>query len=257
MAHDGNSHGNTLCIDDIELYYELHGHGPPLLLLHGFSGSGRDFGHLFDLDALARKYQLITVDARGHGRSTNPSGSFTHRRSALDVRALLDHLGIERVASVGVSLGANTLLHLATAQPERVTAMVLVAAAIYYPNSARQLMRETAALEPSAEARRALREIHPRGDAQIDALFRQPAHFAVTFDDMNFTPPLLSTIRARCLLVNGDRDPLIPVELSLEAYRAVPRASLWVVPDAGHAPIFGEWREPFARAAIAFLGAQG
>jgi len=70
---------------------------------------------------------------------------------------------------------------------------------------------------------------------------------------MAFTPPLLSTITARTLLVHGDRDPLYPVELALEMYRAIPGSALWVVPDGGHGPIFGALAQPFVDTAIAHL----
>src|SRR5690349_13552838 len=74
----------SLAIHDIELSYEVRGHGEPLLLLHGFTGAGSDWRHVFDLDALAREFQLILPDLRGHGGSTNPSGALTIRRCALD-----------------------------------------------------------------------------------------------------------------------------------------------------------------------------
>ncbi|MFT3776112.1 MAG: alpha/beta hydrolase [Minicystis sp.] len=72
---------------------------------------------------------------------------------------------------------------------------------------------------------------------------------------MNFTPPLLSTIRARTLIVSGDRDPFYPVELAVQMYRAIPRAALWVIPNDGHGPIYGKWRESFERATLEFLDA--
>src|SRR5215475_1135900 len=116
---------HTLSVNGIDLAYEVRGDGPPLLLLHGFFGSSGDWVHLFDLDALARRYRVIAPDLRGHGRSSNPSGEFTYRQCGADVAALLDHLDIARCKAVGVSAGGNTLLHLATQQPERVAAMVL------------------------------------------------------------------------------------------------------------------------------------
>src|SRR5215813_10353528 len=101
--------------DGADLHYEVRGDGEPLLLLHGFTGAGGDWTYLFDLDALARRYRLIIPDARGHGRSTNPSGAFSHRQCARDVLALCDHLGVGRCKAIGLSLGGNTLLHVATA----------------------------------------------------------------------------------------------------------------------------------------------
>ena len=71
---------------------------------------------------------------------------------------------------------------------------------------------------------------------------------------MSFTPPHLATIAARTLIVYGDRDMLYPVEMGVEMYRAIPGASLWVVPGGEHGPIFApHQRETFARAALEFL----
>ena len=70
---------------------------------------------------------------------------------------------------------------------------------------------------------------------------------------MSFTPPHLSTIQARTLIVQGDRDPLYPVDLSVEMAKAIPRSSLWIVPDSGHGPVIGERWAEFIEAAGAFL----
>jgi pimeloyl-ACP methyl ester carboxylesterase len=74
-----------------------------------------------------------------------------------------------------------------------------------------------------------------------------------SYTDMNFTPPLLSTITARTLIVHGDRDPLYPVSLAMEMYAAIPRSYLWVIPNGGHGPIFGEMAVSFIETALAFL----
>ena len=70
---------------------------------------------------------------------------------------------------------------------------------------------------------------------------------------MNFTPPYLSTIAARTLIVHGDRDPLYPVKLAVEMYTAISRSYLWVIPNGGHGPILGEMADPFAETSLAFL----
>ena len=98
-----------------------------------------------------------------------------------------------------------------------------------------------------------LRRRHPGGDSQIKALLANTQAFADSYDDMNFTPPFLSTIQARTLIVQGDRDPLYPVEISVEMARAIPRASLWIVPNAGHGPIGGDRWPEFVKTASAFL----
>jgi pimeloyl-ACP methyl ester carboxylesterase len=132
---------NTLQVNGIELYYEKHGAGEPLLLLHGGSGCHEDWVYA-GRDEFIREYALITPDARGHGRSTNPANSITHRQCALDTLALLDHLRIKKCKAVGISMGGNILLHMATLQPERIAAMVLVSPTMYFPEQARAIMRQ-------------------------------------------------------------------------------------------------------------------
>src|SRR5438045_5267057 len=122
-----------------QLYYDERGAGEPLLLLHGGTGIGADWQQVFTSGDPAG-WRVIVPDLRGHGRSTNPSRAFTFRQAALDVFALLDHLGIARIKAIGLSMGAKTLLHMATQQRDRIEAMVLVSATPYFPTPARIAM---------------------------------------------------------------------------------------------------------------------
>lgn len=204
-------------------------------------------------ESLARAYRLIAPDARGHGHSTNPQGGFSHRRLARDACALLDRLGIARCKAIGLSMGGNTLLHVASQEPERIAAMVVVSATPRFPEQARAIMRTIDPETRPAEEWQAMRQRHAHGDAQIRALFEAQRDLAQSQDDMDFTPELLGRITARTLVVYGDRDPLYPVELGVELYRGIPNAALWVVPNGGHGPVFLDAAEPFARAALDFL----
>ena len=241
----------TALVQGMQMYYEIHGRGEPLLLLHGFTGSGADWKHIFKDPPPG--FQLIVPDLRGHGRSTNPSKTFTFRQSAMDVFDLLDQLRIKRIKAIGVSGGAKTLLHMATRQPARVEAMVLVSAAHYFPEQARALMRQATPESRTAEDWKVMRQRHKHGDDQIRALWTQANALKDSYDDMNFTLPYLSTTTARTLIVAGDRDPLYPVNIALEMYAAIPRSYLWIVPNGGHGPIFGDMSRHFAETALAFL----
>lgn len=244
-------------IEGMEMYYETEGSGEPLLLLHGGMGCCDNWVYA-GRERLAREYTLILPDARGHGRSTNPSGGITHRQCAADALALLERLGIRRCRAIGLSMGANTLLHMATLEPQRVEAMVAVSAAMYFPEQARAIMRQLpSAGEQTVEAWEAMRASHKRGDEQIAALWDWAHRLKDSYDDMNFTPPSLSKIKAPTLIVYGDRAPLYPVEMAIEMYRAIPHSALWVIPNGGHLPVFGGAADLFVETALAFLRNSG
>jgi pimeloyl-ACP methyl ester carboxylesterase len=238
-------------VNGVELFCRDSGGGEPLLLLHGFTGCGDDWQHVFT-EPLAG-YRLITPDLRGHGRSTNPGGSFTFADAARDLFGVLDHLGIDRVKAIGMSAGANTLLHMATQQPPRIDAMIHVSGTPRFPDRARAIMRTMTEDARSPAEWSEMRGRHHYGDDQIRALWRHARELADDRSDMNFDAATLSTITARTLIVHGDRDPLYPVELAVELFRGIPNAALYVVPNGGHGPIFGEQAPPFVRTATTFL----
>lgn len=252
--------GSTASLNGIEMYYEIKGEGEPLILLHGGGGIGANWELVFPAPPAA--YRLIIPDMRGHGRTTNPSRRFTFKQLAHDVFALLDLLGIERFKAIGLSLGAKTLLHVATQQPDRVEAMILVSATPYFPEQARSAMGAMTPENRTDAEWQQMRQWHKQGDEQILALWAQMRAWKDSYDEMNFTRPYLSTIQARTLIVHGDRDPLYPVALASEMYEAMPKSSLWVIPNGGHGPIFseltggGETTSHFAEVALSFLRAE-
>ncbi len=239
--------GQTIVVNEMQMYNVLAGQGEPLVLLHGYTGASSDWAVYFD--ALMKEYQLVIPDLRGHGRSTNRLNEFTFRQAARDLSALLDHLGIERFKAIGISGGGNLLLHLATQQPSRVEAMVLVSATPHYPEQARTLMRNYTIDQLPAEERYLLQQRHIRGDEQIQELFRQGRALA-DHEDMNFTAATLSTITAHTLIVYGDHDPLYPIHIALDLYTAIPHSYLWVIPNGGHVPLKNA---PFISTVLPFL----
>ena len=243
-------------INGFEMHYEIRGEGQPLLLLHGGMGIGDDWRHVFPADPAG--YRVIVPDLRGHGQSTSPAEGFTFRACADDVRKLLEHLNLERTKAIGMSLGAKTLLHLATAHSRLIDAMVLVSGTPRFPDplrvAARQFTRAAFAKLSSAEIE-TLRARHVHGDEQILKLYDMTCSFATSYNDMSFTADSLGAIAARTLIVHGDRDPLYPVELAVELFRGIPASALWIVPNGGHGPIFGGNAAAFRSVALSHLGA--
>ena len=235
-------------VNDIEMYYEAHGEGTPLILVHGFTQSSQLWdSYIPDFES---QFQLIIPDLRGHGRTNNPSKQFTARQAAQDVFALLDYLGITKVKGMGCSTGGDVLLHMVTKQPERVTALVLDGATSYYPMQCRDAVAEFALTEERWER---YRQIHYFGDEQINLLIKQLREMKDSYDDVNFTKPLLSTIRAKTLIILGDRDQYYPVEMASILYDAIPDSYLWILPNTGHAVVISEHAEIFKKVVYDFL----
>jgi pimeloyl-ACP methyl ester carboxylesterase len=235
--------------------YREAGAGDPLVLLHGFGSCGPESWDAF-AGELAEHYRLIIPDLRGHGASTNPGGTFTHRQSARDVLALLDHLGVGRFRAIGISTGGMTLLHAATHDPARIEAMVLVGATTYFPEQARALMRGLPDAPFYEDIRRMYIGCATRGAGQVDSLMATFTGFHDSHDDMTFRPPQLATITARTLVVHGDRDEFFPVHIPVELYQSLPEAELWIIPGGGHVPIYNPL-VPFVDVTLRFLQGSG
>lgn len=131
--------------------------------------------------------------------------------------------------------------------------MVVISAPPYFPEQARAIQRQFSFDLLSETEKIAMRERSKSGQKQIDWLMAQTQLMANTYDDVNFTPPLLGTITAPTLIVFGDADPLYPVRLAFELRESIPRAALWIVPNGGHGPVFGSNANPFAKTASEFL----
>ena len=235
----------------MRLYYEDIGAGPTILLLHGFTGSSEDWLPL--LPMLPEGYRYIIPDQRGHGRSPNPDDSYTHRQSALDIFDLLDGLEINTFKACGMSGGAMALLHMATQQPERLESMVLVSPTTHYPQQAREIMGTTDPDNQPQEAWVSMRAKHKYGDDQIIKLWQQANAFKDDSEDMSFVSDDMAQIKARTLIVHGDRDPLFPIDIPVSMFKAIPKSSLWIVPDGEHVPVFGGFMEIFFLKASRFL----
>ena len=237
-------------VNGIELHYDVQGSGEPLIMLHGFAMCGTMWTPV--LQELAKRYRVINVDMRGHGRSTNPSNKFTHAQSAEDVRALMDSLGIKQARAIGFSSGGMTLLHLATKHPDRLSKMVVVGATTHFGDQARAMIRsESGSLPPPVL--KTFFSCAARGEPQVNELMTQFAHFADTTDDMNLTPADLAKVKASTLIVHGDRDEFFPVAIPVAMYGAIPKAALWIVPGGDHSPSAGADREEFVEVVSEFL----
>lgn len=221
----------------LEIAYEEIGSGPPLVLLHGASTTGRQT-FAAQIPALAETFRLLLPDARGHGGTHwDAADGFEAEWLVNDLEAFVDALGLRTFHLIGFSMGAMTALGFAVRAPDRLRTLVVVGiTAAREPRAAvgRRLMdperisrddpawaAEMALTVDASQGHGAWRRLLPAIAADID---RQPL----------LTPGELRTISAPTLVAIGDRDPLVPVGQAWELSRQVRDGRLFVAPDSGH-----------------------
>ncbi len=237
-------------VNNYELYYETCGHGEPLVLLHGFGACIKTWYPFFS--ELAAHYSIIAIDLPGHGKSTNPTAVFSHQHAAKIVLQLLSTLAIESFSAMGISSGGMILVHMALLEPMRIKGMVLISATTHFPDAARAIMRNASFKTMPSEVINMYRTCASRGDEQIMLLINQFNSLAATTADVYFDSKQLASIKAATLIIHGDSDKFFPVSIAYTLYRAIPNASLWVIPNGEHVPIYDE-SVPFINRSLQFL----
>jgi pimeloyl-ACP methyl ester carboxylesterase len=120
--------GQYADVNGLHMYYEVHGTGRPLVLIHGGLGSGEMFGP--NLAAFAGHHQVILPDLQGHGRTADIDRPLDTRLMADDIAALIDHLGLDHPDVVGFSLGGGVAFWTAVKYPEKIRRLVMTSANI-------------------------------------------------------------------------------------------------------------------------------
>jgi pimeloyl-ACP methyl ester carboxylesterase len=213
------------------VYYELHGNGSPLLLLHGGAGSGEQF--VKQIPALSERHLLIVPDACAQGRTTDRPEPLTYHAMAEDVIALLDHLEVRRSHVMGWSDGGVVGLDLAIHHPDRIGHLVTLGAN-FSPDGLN-------APDQAWAARAKASDFGPEMERWYRSRSPDPEHFeaamtkviALWRTEPSFTLEELGSIRAPTLIIAGEHDGVRRDHTEALA-RAIPGASLWIVPGASH-----------------------
>lgn len=152
--------------------------------------------------------------------------------------ALMDALGIKQVQVAGFSFGGHVALRMAALKPRALEAMVVVAGTHRLIGSAVKTHEDAVqAGVPSGWYLDEVSKWHPGGEAQVQQLLRQGAAAALT-EDFPMPDASLAAIRARTLIIQGDRDDFFPLEVPLDLYRKIQKAQLWVIPNTTHSTVF-------------------
>jgi pimeloyl-ACP methyl ester carboxylesterase len=237
--------GHDIEVNGATLHYEEYGDGTPLVLVHGGLGSSAMWQSLVPELTARGDLWVITPDSRGHGRSTNPDRTLSYPRLADDLAALIEMLGLVRPVVGGWSDGGQVALELAARHPDAAGALIVGAA---YPDFAGSGLRDAHAallgagttghadmeqLEANlGDALSILTSWHVGGRPQWRALVEQTA--PMWLDYGGIAPDQVEAIELPTLVLTGDRDELVRLDLAVALYRALPNAALAVFPQAGH-----------------------
>jgi pimeloyl-ACP methyl ester carboxylesterase len=246
-------------INGISLHYEVTGNGPPVLLTHGYSSTGRAWADQHR--ALAVRYRLITWDMRGHGETESPAdpAQYSHALTVGDMYGLLAHLAVERAVIGGLSLGGTMSLAFYAQHPEMVRALVICDSGPGYRNPetraewnqrahARAADLEARGVEALAGGSRDMREAVGRHRSAQG--LAHAARGMLTQTDSSIIDSL-PAIRVPTLVIVGDQD--MPFIASCEYMaKKIPGARLEVIKDAGHSSNLDQ-PEAFNRVLLAFL----
>ncbi len=222
-------------LNDIELYYEEHGEGTPLFLVHGFSGAGAVWADF--VPTLAARYRVIVPDLRGHGRSGGPLATIHHKWFAADLVALMDTLQVERAHFVGHSSGGMSLLFIGQDHPQRIHSLTLASATYTFDDYAKRRMRYVAhELAPLPEAIANSQRLHSATHGPDHWKVHIQAFLAFTEDpqELPFTPESLAGIPCPVFVLHGDRDEIFLINIPVTLYRSLPNAELCILPATGH-----------------------
>jgi pimeloyl-ACP methyl ester carboxylesterase len=243
-----NPNGKFFNYNGTKIYYEDTGNGEPLLLLHNFFNTADSWKPY--VETYSKKFRTIAVDMMGHGRSDvykRDDLNFKHRDYAKIILVLLDSLKLTKVNAIGGSSGGMTLLHLNTMQPERFKSVITIGAQIYFSKYDREWITKIGLNQIMEWAK----EHGPEKQVFLAKAFWQTRNL---YGDPSFTPDLLNTIKAQWLVVNGDNDEPVPLQLALEMHQSIPNSRLWIVPNGGHLPHLDAGIQPeFLRVSLEFL----
>jgi pimeloyl-ACP methyl ester carboxylesterase len=216
-------------VNGVRIWYAVFGHGSPVIMVHGGAGSSNYWG--LQIPALARQYQVIVLDSRGHGRSTRNSEPITYHVMASDVLAVMDTLHVPKAALVGWSDGGIIGLDIAINHPERLTKLFAFGA-----NS------DTSGVKDDVDKNPLFDDYLDRCEKEYRKLSPTPSEYKAFLTQMqpmwgsepHFSDEQLRSIKVPTWIVDGDRDEVIKREDTDRMAKLIPGAGELILPEVSH-----------------------
>jgi len=223
-----------LALDDITIYYAIAGEGPPLALLHG-AALTIETNWSNQIPIFSRKYKVVAIDLRGHGRTNNPSNIMNYDTMAEDVAKFLDRLRFGKSHLIGFSMGGMIAARIALSYPELAKTLILCSSGYHVSREAQHLFAKSVdpktMEETDLERADFYRRIHKKGRSNYwKRLLKQLIKSSRSKTDLND----LSKINVPTLIIVGDQDPYGFTRQAIEMHDVIRGSELAVFPDIGH-----------------------
>lgn len=236
-ATTAQSIGKYANVNGLKMYYEIHGNGFPLVLIHGGGSTiGTTFGRI--LPALAKTHKVIAVEMQAHGHTADIDRPLSFEQDADDIAELLKHLNISKADIFGFSNGASATLEIAIRHPQLVN-RIIVASTIYKKSGTDpgfwKMMEHATFEEMPQPFKDAFAQINPSKDA-LYTMFKRDVTRMQTFKDIKDED--IENIKSPALIIISDHDVPTP-EHAVEMYRKMKNSRLAILPG-GHGEYIGE-----------------
>ena len=251
-------------INGFRMYYETHGSGQPLVMIHGGLGGGEGCAQMMEHHAeiLSGQFQVISYDRRAAGRSETPVDGYSIPNYAQDLHSLLQHLGVSRAHVLGSSAGGPIALQFALDHPEMTLSLLLINTMTYVQESERvvrqreldeikQVLAEKgkeAAVEAGLNSRwPGLSESNPEQFAKLKAINVEQFDGIVKtiqsyLDIEDSLESRLQEIGMPSMIVHGDADSRINIACGLQLHQGIAGSEFHVIPGAEHGLLTNEAR---------------
>lgn len=247
---------STVRVNGLNIYYEISGTGPPLVLLPGMLGTIESSWRRV-IPALEKHYLTVAIDLRGHGRTDNPdptgkldTGELRIDQMADDLNGILDQLGLEEASVLGYSLGGCIGLLAGLKRPGRIKALVMHAVKFFWDEESVSTMvaslNPDTMLEKTPRYAQELKENHATvyGPEYWRTLLGTSADLVKTMPEQGPSIEKAAGAKFPVLVSVGDHDQLVSLEEVIRLVRVLPKGELAVLPATSH---------PFQRVRINFF----
>ncbi len=252
-AHAQGPRSGSVEVGSARIAYRVQGHGPAMMLVHGYPLSGELFAK--NRAALSRRYTVVTPDLRGFGSSTTPDSKGGVQLYAKDMLAVMNHLNIRRAIIGGMSMGGPVVLEMYREAPQRFRGMILIDSnaspandveKAQWPGFGKQARdKGVASMIPILMPQMLTtptRMAQPGLVRFVGGIVKKGSVNAAvgggeTLASRPDSRPTLAHVRVPVLIVVGAEDPIYPVELQKMMKASNPRIRLAVIPGAAHAAI--------------------